>query len=181
MKIIAVTNRKGGVGKTTVATHLAAGLTIRGKNVLLVDTDPQGHAGMCLGVKKEGGLFKLLVDNATFDDVLRPVAPQAISVPDDPPSGNLFVLPSDEKTQVIPMLEKNPFAFANRLDEVDSHFDYCIIDTAPTATMFDGAVYLAAEGFLYVTECEKLSFDGLANGLKQVRSGNADKRNENKI
>lgn len=169
MKIVAIANRKGGVGKSTVATHLAGALARRGQNVLLIDTDPQGHAGLCLGIRKESGLFRLLVDNADFEEVLRPIDAHNIIAADDQPMGYLFALPSDEKTQVIPMLQKNPFAFVQRLEEVDRMFDWVIMDTAPTVTMFDGAVYLAAQAFLYVTECEKLSLDGLANGLKQIR------------
>ena len=98
-------------------------------------------------------------------------------MPDNPARGRLFVLPSDERTGVIPMLEKNPFAFLNRLEEVSTVFDYCIIDTAPTTTMFDGAVYMAAQAFLYVTECEALSFDGLKRGLDQIHEFAPQRKN----
>ncbi|MDZ4671145.1 MAG: ParA family protein [Phototrophicales bacterium] len=169
MRIVAIANRKGGVGKSTVSVHIATGLASKGHNVLLVDTDPQGHAGYSLGIAPQPGLFNLLVDKKDFQDVLRPVPASAFSVPDHPASGRLFVLPSDEKTGVIPLLEKNPFAFLSRLDELQKAFDYVIIDTAPTTTMFDGAVYMAARAFVYVTECEALSFDGLKRGLDQIR------------
>ncbi|MDX2076497.1 MAG: ParA family protein [bacterium] len=169
MRIVAIANRKGGVGKSTVSVHIATGLASKGHNVLLVDTDPQGHAGYSLGIAPQPGLFNLLVDKKDFQDVLRPVPASAYSVPDHPAKGRLFVLPSDEKTGVIPLLEKNPFAFLARLDEIQKAFDYVIIDTAPTTTMFDGAVYMAARAFVYVTECEALSFDGLKRGLDQIR------------
>jgi len=168
MKIVAVANRKGGVGKSTTSVHIAGSLAARGHRVLLIDTDPQGHAGVCLGIRKEPGLYNLIVEKANYQDVLRPVPPTAIMPEDRPPSGRLLVLPSDEKTQVIPMLAKNPFEFKERLQEVQEIFDFVIIDTAPTVTMFDGAIYLAVEAFLYVTECEKLSLDGLNSGLRQI-------------
>ena len=167
MNVIAIANRKGGTGKTTVATHLAGALATRGQNVLLIDTDPQGHAALCLGLRKEPGLYNLLVDNAAWQDVVRPVSADSIAPADAAPTGQLFVLPSDEKTQVIPMLDKNPFSLQSRIEEIDGLFDTLILDTAPTVTMFDGAVYLAAQAFLYVTECERLSLDGLNSGLKQ--------------
>lgn len=169
MRSIAIANRKGGVGKSTVSVHIAAGLATKGYNVLLVDTDPQGHAGLSLGIKPQPGLFNWLVEKRDVREVVKSVPASSFSVPDNPSAGRLFVLPSDERTGVIPMLEKNPFAFHNQLEAVSNAFHYIIIDTAPTATMFDGAVYMAAGAFLYVTECEALSFDGLNRGLQQIR------------
>jgi chromosome partitioning protein len=169
MQVYAVANRKGGVGKSTVATHLAGALAARGQNVLLVDTDPQGNAGMCLGLKRGPGLFNLLVDKADFQEVVLPVHPQVIMPADEEVRGRLFVVTSDDKTQVIPLLEKNPFALQERLEEVEGLFDTVILDTAPTVTMFDGSVFLATQAFLYVTLCEKLSLDGLLSGLAQIK------------
>ena len=71
MKIVTLLNEKGGVGKTTTATHLAAGLAIRGHRVLLLDTDPQGHATVTLGNKKMPGFYDLMVRNAAFEDIVR--------------------------------------------------------------------------------------------------------------
>ena len=59
MKIITLLNEKGGVGKTTIATHIAAGLAIRGQRVVLVDADPQGHATIAFGLTKGTGLLRL--------------------------------------------------------------------------------------------------------------------------
>lgn len=169
MRTIAVANRKGGVGKSTISVHIAAGLATKGHNVLLVDSDPQGHAGYSVGLSPSPGLFDLMVEKKSFQEVLKPIPPGRFSVPDNPSVGRLFLLPSDEKTTVVPLLEKSPFAFYDRLQELKSMFHYIIIDTAPTATMFDGSVYMAAGAFLYVTECEALSFDGLNQGLQQIR------------
>jgi chromosome partitioning protein len=169
MLTIAVANRKGGVGKSTVAGHLAGELARRGHKVLLADTDPQGHAGLMVGVPKDEGLYNLLVDNFDWQDVLRPVQPLSISPADEPPAGALYVLPSDRKTQIIASLEPDAMLLANRLEEIEDLFDYVILDTAPTVTTLDSTVYMAAKAFLYVTECERLSLDGLANGLKQVQ------------
>jgi chromosome partitioning protein len=169
MRTIAVANRKGGVGKSTISVHIAAGLATRGYNVLLIDTDPQGHAGYSLGVDPEPGLFTLMVDRKKFQEVVKPIPPSRFAVPDNPANGRLFILPSDERTTVVPLLEKSPFAFHARLQEVQDIFDYVILDTAPTATMFDGSVYMAAGAFLYVTELEALSFDGLNQGIEQIR------------
>src|SRR5260221_95165 len=103
MKVVAVANRKGGVGKSTTSVHIAGALAARGHKVLLVDTDPQGHAGVCLGIRKEPGLYNLIVEKADFQDVIRPVSPESLMPEDKPPLGRLLVLPGDEKSQVIPM------------------------------------------------------------------------------
>ena len=78
MKIVTLLNEKGGVGKTTLATHLAAGLAIRGKRVILVDADPQGHATIAFGLSKEPGFYDLIVRNAPFQKVLAPGGARAL-------------------------------------------------------------------------------------------------------
>lgn len=171
MKIIAVTNRKGGVGKSTIAAHVAAGLAIRGLNVCIVDTDPQGHAATLVGLPKSDALYEMVVEKANVSDVIRPVNPAAYATPDQPPQGSLWIVPSNTKTYMIPFMEQNNFAFHERLEDLDElyKFDLCVVDTAPTAGMFDGSVYLAAHGVLYVTEAEALSFDGIREGLGQIQ------------
>ncbi|NJK31913.1 MAG: AAA family ATPase [Deltaproteobacteria bacterium] len=85
-----MTNRKGGVGKSTISTHLAAGMAARGWNVAIVDTDSQGHASLMLGMDEENGLFRLMIDKAPFEEVLRFVPPEHYSPMDNPSRGNLF-------------------------------------------------------------------------------------------
>jgi chromosome partitioning protein len=170
MKTIAITNEKGGVGKSTIAAHWAAGQAIRGKNVCLIDTDPQGHAARLLGMPEEDGLYKLLVDNADWRDVLRLVPPERYSVPDQPAAGKLFLLPGSTRTAVLASLIQDPFTLDDRLKELGDQFDFglCFLDTAPTASMFDSTIYFAAGAFLYVTLCEALSFDGIRKSLAKI-------------
>jgi chromosome partitioning protein len=171
MIVISIANMKGGTGKSTVATHVAAGLATRGQKVCVLDTDPQGHAATLLGLPKEDGLYNMIVDKANLTDIVRPVSPDVYTTPDKPPAGGLFLLPSSHKTHVIPFLEQDPFLFGDRLQEMGDlfGFDTVLIDTAPTASMFDSSVYLATDAFIYVTECEMLSFDGIREGLMQIK------------
>lgn len=171
---VSIVQRKGGVGKTTVATHLAGGWALKGYRVLLIDTDPQGDACRMVGMKPSDGVYKLLVPDedgnpADFKDVIKPVKADAYSVPDHPPKGTLMVLPSSTRTSAIATLTDNPFILAEKLELVRDVFDVIIIDSAPTISAFDAYVYLASDYFIFVTQCEPLSVNGLREGIGQVK------------
>ena len=167
MKICTILNEKGGVGKTTVAVTLAAGLAARGQRVLLVDAEEQGHATLALGMTKYPGLYDLLVREASFKDVLRPIAPAKYG--GDGTTTRLFLLGSNVETRSIASLISDAFALRQRLEELAA-FDWCIIDTAPTPSLLHGAIYLATQFIVYPTECEFMSFDGLGESLKRLQA-----------
>jgi chromosome partitioning protein len=168
MKICTILNEKGGVGKTTVAVTLAAGLAARGKRVLLVDAEEQGHATLSLGMSKYPGLYDLLVRDASFKEVLRPIAPAKYG--GDGTTSRLFLLGSNVETRSIASLISDAFALRQRLSELDRGFDWCVIDTAPTPSLLHGAIYLATDYIVYPTECEFMSFDGLGESLKRLQA-----------
>jgi chromosome partitioning protein len=171
MEVVTVTNRKGGVGKSTVSAHLAAGLATKGKRVALVDTDSQGHAALALNLPQSNGLYDLIVDHATLESVIIPVPVDHYSPPDIPAKGALYLLPSHERTFRIPFLVDDPFIFGDRLKELTDAYalDFIIVDTNPTLSMFDGSIYLATDAFLYVTEVEKLAFDGVVTAMEHMK------------
>lgn len=175
MTTIAVTNRKGGVGKTTTATNLSAGLATVGYNVGIVDTDSQGHISSSLNVPRKDSLFEILVDGDSLekDKNVFFVAPDAYSTPDYQSKGNLYVIPGADKTYRIARdIEdtSNVFAFVEMIDEFKRKFDlhFVIVDTSPTLKDMDAQVSLAIDGYLYVTEPEALSIDGLTRAVKQM-------------
>lgn len=173
MKIIAVTNRKGGVGKSTMTTHIAAGLALAGLNVGIVDTDSQGHAGMMLGQAEENGLYAALIEKKPLDEVARLVQPERY-IPDGHlnQGGNLWLLPSSDRTYRIPyeLQQDENFLFLETLEQFgeQAKLDAILVDTNPTLSLFDGAVWLAADGYIYVTECERLSIDGIQGAIEQM-------------
>lgn len=177
VKIIAVTNRKGGQGKSTMSTHIAAGMATLGYRVGIVDTDSQGHAGVMLGMPEENGLFNALIEKRALADVIREVPTERYSTSDHPSTGNLYLLPSGDKTYKIPreLSEEEGFLFLERMEEFADEYalDTIIIDTNPTMTLFDGSIYTATDGYIFVTECEKLAFDGIEKSLDQMKKAGA--------
>jgi chromosome partitioning protein len=166
MKIITLLNEKGGVGKTTLATHIAAGLAIRGYKVVLVDADPQGHATVSMGLSKEPGLYDLLVRDGNFKSILRPVPPEYFSLPEAEAQGRLFVVAGNEETRSIANQVSDAFMVADRFRELNGLIDVVIFDTSPTPSLLHGSIYLATNAIVYPTKCEYLSFDGLVESLR---------------
>lgn len=172
-KIVAVTNRKGGVGKSTMSTHIAAGLAALGLKVGLVDTDSQGHAGLMLGMEDENGLYNLLINKQPLENVVRPVPFDRFMTEDMQSAGGLYLVPSSDLTYKVPfeLGQDETFLFLDALEQMGEQFDLdvILIDTNPTLSLFDGAVYLAADAYIYVTECERLSLDGVQSAIQQMQ------------
>ncbi|MAS37350.1 MAG: hypothetical protein CL610_25335 [Anaerolineaceae bacterium] len=179
MKVITLLNEKGGVGKTTLATHIAAGLAIRGQRVVLIDSDPQGHATVVCGLPKEPGIYNLLVRDAPFNDTMRLVPPEQYQMPNEPLTGQLFVVPSNIESRNIANSISDAFAVSDRLEELKEFIDYVVIDTSPTPSLLHGSIYLATDYIIYPTKCEYLSFDGLVESIKHREAAqlNRDKWN----
>ncbi len=166
MKIITLLNEKGGVGKTTLATHIAAGLAIKGYRVILADADPQGHATVALGANRAPGLYDLLVRDASFRDVLVTIPTNRYQIPGHDVTGALYVVPSNEETRAIPLMTSDTLVVLNRFKELENTVDVVIFDTSPTPSLLHGSIYLASHAIVYPTECEYLSLDGLAQSFK---------------
>ena len=98
MHVVSLVNEKGGVGKTTLATHIAAGLAIRGQRVLIIDGDPQGHVASSYGLPKEAGLYNLLVRGASFEASTREVPAERYQAEGRAVNGALYMLPGNVET-----------------------------------------------------------------------------------
>ena len=121
---LTVANRKGGVAKTSTAVSLAHGLALKGKSVLLVDVDPQGHVAPALGLEQEPGLFNLIVAGRTLREVSRQARPDLWVVPGNLRTGTAEAMLVYEKAQLD--------ALAKVLGQkANARPDYVLMDTCP--------------------------------------------------
>lgn len=161
MNVLTLLNEKGGVGKTTLAIHIAAGLAIRGHRVVVVDTDSQAHSTVMLGLEKSNGLYELLVHYGEWNALLKTSPHPCWQSSIGENKGRLFVLPSNIETRVIPMLVSEAGLLRERLNELRGWADTVVIDTSPTPSMLHAMIYMATDYLIYPTKCEYLSLDAL--------------------
>lgn len=176
MKKVTLLNEKGGIGKTTGAITLASGLANKGARVLLVDTDPQGHATVGLGEKKLDGLLRLLAQEAEWREVTRAISPKVWGG-EKAGDGALYLLPSHLNNRALPdLLDGNFIYLRERIEEWGDNIDFVIFDTSPTPSVIHGLVYLASDYILFPSECEYFSMDGLASSTANMVKGNENRR-----
>lgn len=178
MKVITLLNEKGGVGKTTLATHIAAGLALRGKRVVLADADPQGQAGKLLGMNKGPGFYNILIREEEFNTELRLVNPAVYSV-DEKPAGELYLLPGNLETRVISQINPDPFIIRNRFAELTGWADVVVFDTSPSPSMIHTAIYMATDFVLLPTTPAFLGLDGIAHSIAHQQNASALRQENN--
>jgi chromosome partitioning protein len=166
MRTLAVVNQKGGCGKTTVAVNLAASLAAGGERVLLVDMDPQGHAGSALGIDAENlekTIYNALDENgdaATLHEILIPAA------------DNLSVAPSNILLSALEQQLSGKKGREDRLREAlieaVPHFHYCIIDAPPSVGILTMNALRAAQVALIPIDMSGFSLDGMKKLLETI-------------
>lgn len=175
MRILSLVNEKGGVAKTTLALHIAAMQALSGQHVLLVDADPQANATQQLRIKRQSGLYNLLVRRAGWDLVWQS-APREAWAGSIPTTGSLTVVPGNEETRAIPIQLSDVSLLRKRLAELREQIDLVVIDTSPTPSLLQAMIYIATNAIVYPTQAQGLSLDGLNNSVGRVQELNITRK-----
>lgn len=163
-RVIAISNQKGGVGKTTTAINLSACLAEKGKKVLVIDMDPQGNATSGLGVDKanvEHSSYEVLLGQTTIWEATESSVCKG-----------LRVIPSERglagaEIELIGT-ENREFVLKNQVDKVKDNYDFIIIDCPPSLNILTVNAMTTADTVLVPIQCEYYALEGLSELLYTI-------------
>ena len=164
-KIISVSNQKGGVGKTTTSINLAASMSKSGKNVLIIDLDPQGNATSGLGIDKksvEKSAYDLLKDQADLGEVIKKTE-----------FDNLYLIPSHINLAAldsgISLFSGKENRLRNKISSAKKDFDYIIVDCPPSLGIITINAFCASDSVIIPIQCEYYALEGLSQLINTIK------------
>jgi len=174
MKVVAIANQKGGVGKTTTALNLSAALARRGQRVLLVDLDPQANCTSGLGIEADDGssMYPVLMGERHISQQIIPTRRE-----------NLSMIPSEMDLAGVEIELARSDDHLTRLRSLlqglkpNDLFAYCILDTPPSLGVLMTSALAAADEILIPLQCEWFGLEGLAkivHVIDQIRNSDAN-------
>ena len=170
--IVAVANQKGGVGKTTTAVTLAHGLAIQGKEVLLLDLDPQGQCASALGLVQEPGVFNLLVGDQTLPDVTRSTGrPHLTLIPGNKRTATAQLVLNAEGFEINIIRDALRSVLRHSSGQaLQGKLDFVVIDTAPSVGGLQEAALFAADLVIIPTAVDYLATEGVVKVMETIEA-----------
>jgi chromosome partitioning protein len=176
--VIGIANQKGGVGKTTTAINLAAGLSAAEHRVLVVDSDPQGNATSGLGIDASNSLtlYDLLIDQSIDP---RSALHHGIHFP----TLDILAATSDLAGAEIELVDQpdREFSLRRAIGGLRSDYDFIIIDCPPSLGLLTVNVLSASDGLIIPLQCEYFALEGLSHLLSTIRLVQAGPNSELEI
>ena len=164
-RVFCIANQKGGVGKTTTAINLAAGLVKLKQQVLLIDLDPQGNATMGSGIDKSNlahHLYDVLIGTATIKEA---------RVHSE--TGGYDVLPAKRELSGAEIdlvgMDQRELQLKQAIDHVSSEYDFVLIDCPPTLSLLTLNGLAAAHGVIIPMQCEYFALEGLSDLVNTIK------------
>lgn len=162
---VAIANQKGGVGKSTTAINLGAGLAFQGERILLIDLDPQGNTTSGLGIDRsaiEYSTYDLLVEDVAIEDVVEPSSVR-----------DLFVVPATielagAEIELVSMFSREA-RLGNAIKGIEDDYDFVLIDCPPSLGLLTVNGLAAADEVLIPIQCEYYALEGVSQLLRNVQ------------
>jgi chromosome partitioning protein len=163
MRVLVVSNQKGGVGKTTTAISLGAALVELGQRVLIVDLDPQANATSGLGIEKNGAIHRVLLKEQPINES---VAHTELEGLDLIPSGPDM---AGAEVELVPVMARE-FRLRHALRAGASDYDTVLVDCPPSLGLLTVNALAAGDGVLVPVQCEYYALEGLAQLLDTIEA-----------
>lgn len=164
-KIISISNQKGGVGKTTTTVNLAASLGASGKNVLVIDLDPQGNATSGMGFNKKE------VKISAYDVLEKDVTAEEATVKTE--FKNLSLIPSHinlaSADAGISLFSGKESKLKNKINHLKNTYDYILIDCPPSLGIITINAFCASDSVLIPIQCEYYALEGLSQLISTIK------------